>query len=123
MLRVSAVSFMLTRWGFESVDLLHYFDYAKGTPALVTWVAHNFFYFAFNAGLWLLFRGLAALLFARTSSAPLEAAKDHAGEAPEGAAADLAGGSSSAPANAADGAGALPPPTPPPGAGDKAKAE
>jgi hypothetical protein len=107
------------------VDLLHYFDYAKGTPALITWVAHNFFYFTFNAGLWLLFRGLAALLFARWSrSPPPVAVADHAAVATEGAAGGPAKDPSVSPANAASGGVvALPPPTPPPDAADKAKAE
>jgi len=68
---------MLTnRWGFESVDILHYFDYAKGTPAMITWVAHNFFYFSFNAGLWLLFHGLGKVFFVRGVSTPSRASSD-----------------------------------------------
>jgi len=64
---------LTTRWGFESVDILHYFDYAKGTPAMITWVAHNFFYFTFNASLWLLFQGLGKVFFTRWIKSPVPA--------------------------------------------------
>ena len=56
------------RWGFESLEFLHYFDYSKGTPVLITWFTQNVFYLTFNTILWLLFQGLGSLAFARGDS-------------------------------------------------------
>ena len=56
--RLTEYDYCIVRWGFEDIELLHAFDYVKGTPAMVTWVAQSVFLFGFNASVWLLFRGL-----------------------------------------------------------------
>jgi len=48
-------------WGMDNIAILHKFDYAIGTPAMITWVAHNFFYWTFNATLWLLGKFIVGL--------------------------------------------------------------
>ena len=56
--RLTEYDYCIVRWGFEDIELLHAFDYVKGTPAMVTWVVQSVFLFGFNASVWLLFRGL-----------------------------------------------------------------